>query len=83
MSRRTKKRRAERRARQAREALHPPEPDTPVDWNRIAAQFRSLKGRAVKLGYIPYAPVEARDPEELEANVALELARLTEGTPVN
>lgn len=86
VSRGTKKRRAKRRARTAREALHPrhAELDTPVDWNRIAARYRSMRGRAVKLGYVLIGPrVAASCPEEMQANTDLEMGHLTRGEPTN
>lgn len=86
MSRRTKRRRSKRRARKDREALKPRplEPDTPVDWNRIEARYRLMKGRAVTLRYVLWGPrVEARSPEELETNTAIALARLAEREPKN
>jgi len=86
MSRRTRKRRTERRARQAREALQPnrPEPDTPVDWNHLRQRYSFMKGRAVMLSYVLCGPrVQARSPEELEMNTALEIACLMKGEPQN
>jgi hypothetical protein len=87
MSRRTKKRRAQRRERKAREALKPVsprQPDTPVDWDRIQQRYLSMKGRAVTLRYVLFRPrVEAKTPEEFHANLAVALAQLAKGEPVN
>jgi len=86
MSRRTRKRRTERRKRKAGEALlpRPPEPDTPVDWDRITARFRSFRGRSLAIGYVPIGPlVEARSPQELVVNTALEIARSSKCEPQN
>lgn len=83
MSRRTKKRRAERRARQAREATQPvaPQPEL-VDWDRIQRRYGSMRGRSVTLSYVQYGPrVEAKNPEELAANTAIEIARLMRNEP--
>lgn len=47
-----------------------------MDWVRVQARFAHLEGRAVKVGYVPFGPqVEARSPEELEANTAIALAK--------
>lgn len=84
MSRATKKRRAQRRERQAREALKPVPrtPDAPVDWNRLRQRYGSMKGRAVTLSYVLCGPrVEARTPEEFQVNLAVALAELGKGEP--
>jgi len=72
-------RRAQRRVKKLarEEALKnsPPSPATPVNWDNVRARFANLKGRAVKVGYVPIGPmVEARSPTELEANTAIALA---------
>lgn len=87
MSRATRVRRASRRARKACEAVKPtppPQPEGPTDWEQVAARFRCLRGRAVKLSFVVFGPVvEARSPAELEANTAIALARLLKAKPEN
>lgn len=87
MSRTTRARRTRRRARKAREADEPtsaPEAEAPTDWERVAARFRCLQGRAVKLGFILIGPpVPARTPKELAESTAVALAGLLKDEPEN
>lgn len=77
MSRRTKKRRALRRARKA--AYQPTQPPGPISDDRIVARFRSLAHRGFRFGFLSVGvTVEAQTSEELVRQTEREILRRTE-----
>ena len=73
-------RQARRKARKLRKSQEEPliqgDSEAEVNWDHVRARFANLQGRSVNVGYVPVGPlVEARTPEELEANTAIALKR--------
>ena len=70
------------RTRKAR--VKQPPPEQPFDREKAMARFRSMSHRGTTFGVVPSGVVvEARNPEELEANTDREVVRRTKDEPEN
>lgn len=67
-----------------RKTVKPSPPPEPFNREKAMVKFRSMSNRGTKFGVVPSGVVvEARNPEELEANTDREVVRRTKDEPEN